>query len=154
STLIRAYSVGGTQAASNSVNIIRIAAPIVLTSDLPAINLPSGASLTIAGVSGATGGPQRAPVDGPRQYRGFLGYAGALALENLTIQNAVARGGDGGTGASGGGGGGAGLGGGVFVASGGSVRLVNVDFNSDQAIGGNGGDGTFPIFGGNDGGGG
>ena len=73
--------------------------------------------------------------------RGFFVYSGVVTLENMTIANTVARGGDGGNGLGGGGGGG-GLGGGLFIANdsgsavAGQVTLSGVSFNANSAIGG------------------
>jgi autotransporter-associated beta strand protein len=100
---------------------------IGLAHDLEGINLAAGITLTIDG-NGAV-------IDGGGTARGFFDYAGNVALENLTLQNLVAQGGNG----ANGGGGGAGLGGGLFVAAGANATLLNVAFSSDKAIGGNGG---------------
>ena len=107
------------------------------TMPLEAINLPSGVTLTIDGAGFA--------LYGAGQQRGLFVYAGAVTVEDLTIQNAVAVGGAGGGGAVGGGGG-AGLGGGLFVGSNvagdpGQVTLLDVAFNGDKATGGAGGAG-------------
>jgi hypothetical protein len=107
-------------------------ATMSLASDLLAVNLPAGVSLTIDG-----GGAQ---LNGGGTERGFLVVAGSVTIDNLAIDNARARGGNGGdTGGSGAGGGGAGLGGGLFVADGGNVTLGGVSFSGDSAVGGNGG---------------
>src|ERR1700722_9638054 len=97
--------------------------------DLDALNNSSGVTLVIEGNSHT--------LDGDGHDRGFLVYAGNVSIDNLTIDNAAAVGGNGGTR----GGGGAGLGGGLFVASGGTVAIDNVTFSSDSATGGNGGSG-------------
>jgi hypothetical protein len=109
---------------------------ITETVDPTAFNLHSGVSVTLDGAGYA--------LDGNDAYRGLFVYAGAVTIENLTIQNARAVGGAG----SDGGGGGAGLGGGLFVAgtnagldSGGTVTLSGVTFTDDSATGGAGGDG-------------
>ena len=88
-------------------------------------------------------------LDGNSQYRAFSVTSGAVAINNLTIANTVAKGGGGGNSQTwggvfwklwgGGGGGGAGLGGGLFVGSSASVTVTNVSFTKDQAIGGAGG---------------
>ncbi len=109
---------------------ITFTASFALTTDLYAIDLAAGSSVTING-----GGFS---LDGGHTFRGFFDYAGGLTLENLTIQNTVATGGGGGSGATPGGGG-AGLGGALFVASGGAATLSDVRFLDDQAIGGAGG---------------
>ncbi len=71
--------------------------------------------------------------------RGFFVRSGSLDINNLTIQGATAKGGDGGFGFFGGAGGGAGLGGGLFVVSGATVTLNNVTFDTCTAQGGSGG---------------
>lgn len=75
--------------------------------------------------------------------RGLFVYGGTVNLSNMTIQNTVAKGGNGGGsttgGSSGGGGAGAGLGGGLYVASGATVNLGTVTFSSCVAQGGEGG---------------
>ncbi|HEX4261609.1 MAG TPA: Hint domain-containing protein [Acetobacteraceae bacterium] len=101
-----------------------------LPPDLFALNLQPGVSLTIDG-AGFT-------LDGAGQYRGLLGYAGNISVDDLSITDANAVGGAGGAGAAAGGGG-AGLGGGLFVAAGANVTLDDVTFSSDAAIGGAGG---------------
>jgi uncharacterized protein with beta-barrel porin domain len=78
-------------------------------------------------------------LDGGGVQRGFFVYAGTVAINNLTIQNAVAKGGNGGNGFDGGGGGGMGAGGALFVASGANVTVSNLSLASNQANGGNGG---------------
>ena len=103
-----------------------------LDAPLLAINLASGARLTLQG-NGAT-------LDGLSAQRGLMVLAGTVVVENLTIARAVAQGGAGGSGQFGGGGGG-GLGGGLFVGAAGMVTLRNVAFNANAAIGGAGGDG-------------
>ena len=113
---------------------IEIEAPtgaLNLTHDLEGINLAAGITLTIDG-NGAV-------INGGGTARGFFAYAGNVGIENVTLQNLVARGGDG----ANGGGGGAGLGGGLFVAAGANATLLNVAFSGDQAIGGNGGYGSL-----------
>jgi hypothetical protein len=124
---IAAIDVSGGASVGGMAYAIDLAASFSLTGDIDAINLAPGASLTIDG-GGHT-------IDGAGAHRGFLDYSGALTLENLTIQNAVATGGAGGSGATPGGGG-AGLGGGLFVASQGAATLSNVTFLNDSAVGG------------------
>ncbi len=103
-----------------------------------AIVLASGVSLTIDG-AGYT-------LDGGNTEHGLFAYSGTVTLENLTIADAQAYGGNaphylvshGLTVSYGGGGGGAGLGGGIFVGSGANVALADVNFSGDGAHGGNG----------------
>ncbi len=123
-------SVGSGQAATD---VLTFLGDITETATTSAIRLASGISLTIDGANHI--------LDGQGKYQGLTVNAGAVAIDNLTIRNAVAQGG-GGAGAAGGG---AGLGGGLFVGSGtggGSqpqVALSNVSFVNDQANGGAGG---------------
>ncbi|MCC8977059.1 beta strand repeat-containing protein, partial [Bradyrhizobium brasilense] len=96
---------GGQNAAPNANYTINITANFSLTSELYALNLLSGSSVTINGSDGHGG---TYTIDGLNAQRGFFVYAGSVNLENLTIQNTVAAGGGV---VRGGGGGGAGLGG-------------------------------------------
>ena len=74
--------------------------------------------------------------DGTNQgYRAFFIESGTVRLQNLKIQNAVARGGNGG---APGGGGGLGAGGCVFVDNG-DVTIANSVLSNCQAVGGTGG---------------
>ncbi|WP_210302210.1 autotransporter-associated beta strand repeat-containing protein [Methylobacterium brachythecii] len=106
---------------------------ITLASELPLI---LGNNTVIDGGNNIT-------VSGNGAYRVFfVGDAGQLGgatttatIENLTIANAKASGGNGGGRA----GGGAGLGGALFVSSTGTVTLTNVNLQSNAAAGGNGG---------------
>src|SRR5580692_684451 len=82
-------------------------ADIALTTEINAINLQAGVTLDIEG-DGAT-------LDGENTTRGLFVYSGVVTIENLTVANAKAVGGNAVNGA--GGGGGAGLGGGLFVAN-------------------------------------
>src|SRR4051812_34922675 len=74
-------------------------------------------------------------LSGNSQFRGFFvaGFSDggsqfvSATIQNLTIANTLARGGDGGSGTAGGGGGG-GLGGGLFVGPLANVTLSNVNF--------------------------
>jgi large repetitive protein len=109
---------------------LQAGATLTETADIEAINLTGNDTLTIYG--------RGASLDGANTYRGLFAYSGKTTIENLTIENAVAKGGYGG-------GGGAGLGGGLFVANnsaGGAVpahvTLNNVFFTGDSAIGGDG----------------
>ncbi|MHC2433787.1 Ig-like domain-containing protein [Bradyrhizobium sp. USDA 4451] len=127
---------GGQNAAPNANYTINITASFSLSSELYALNLLSGSSVTINGSDGHGGAYT---IDGLNAQRGFFVYAGNVNLENLTIQNTVAAGGGV---IQGGGGGGAGLGGALFVSANGSATLDNVVFHNSAAIGGNGGTGS------------
>jgi hypothetical protein len=115
--------------------------PGAVATALKAINLKSGVTLDIKGA--ANGG---SILDGAGLERGLFVYSGVVTIENLTIQNVVARGGAGGQD----GGGGAGLGGGLFIADNtadasavaGHVTLTGVSFINNAAIGGAGGGGA------------
>ncbi|WP_338688868.1 autotransporter domain-containing protein [Bradyrhizobium sp. 26S5] len=114
------------------------------TTTLPVIN--SSSNVTINGGNFT--------LDGGGVQRGLFVYSGTVAVNNLTIQNAVAKGGNGGSGFDGGGGGGMGAGGALFVASGANVTVSNVSLASNQANGGNGGNYGSTVAGGGGGGGG
>ena len=131
-----------TGAAGNYV--IDLTSNITLTSQLLAFNLPAGSTLTIDGKGNV--------VNGGNTYNGFFAYSGSVTIDNLTISNAHAVGGAGGSGSRGVGGGGAGLGGGLFVAQNAAVTLIGVSFTGDSAAGGAGG--SFPGFNGSSFGGG
>ena len=127
-------AIDAAEAATAGDFVVTLANDITETATLDAVNLHTGVTLTIDGGGHA--------LDGAGQYRGLFAYAGTLTVSNLSIDNTVARGGDGGF-MSGGGGGG--LGGGLFVAgtnaglnSGADVTLNNVTFSGDMAVGGNG----------------
>jgi hypothetical protein len=121
---------------------------ISLTSDL--LSFTNSGSVTIEG--------NNHTLDGNGNQRGISDptYTN-FTIDNLTIANAVARGGAGGSGlvaSGGGGGGGAGLGGGLFLYAG-TMTLSNVNFVNNMAAGGIGGAAlTGPGTGGGGGGGG
>jgi hypothetical protein len=139
-TALNAAIVQADSATSGSFEI-DISGTVALTSALEAINLHSGVSLTISGGTGAA-------LDGLNTQRGLFVYSGDATIENLTIKNAKAVGGAGGS-AFVAGGGGAGLGGGLLVAGSGDpdqavvpvVTLLSVGFIGDSATGGAGGAG-------------
>ena len=66
---------------------------------------------------------------------GFFVSSGSFIVDNATLQNFTTKGGDGS-------GGGASMGGAIFINSGASVTLNNVNFLGNTAIGGNGGVGS------------
>jgi len=72
------------------------------------------------------------------------GSGSSLTLRNLTIQDGLARGGDGGSGSAGGGGG-AGLGGAIFNE--GTLIVEGSTLTNNQAVGGNGGNDTGGVVG-------
>ena len=135
---------------AQSGDTVSFSGNITLSGDLPAVQN----SITIEG-NGYT-------LDGNSQFRGFLVAAFApgtatpigvnATIRDLTIQHAVAKGGN-----SGYGGGGAGFGGSIFVANLANVTLSNIILSSNSAIGGSAGrdynnQGTFISGGGGMGG--
>ncbi len=142
---ITAADVQATPIGTTFVIDIAPSATINLTSELPAIDLAPGNALVINGAG--------SKLQGDGNERGFLVYAGSVAIANLTITNTVAVGGNGGNGWEGGGGG-AGLGGGLFVAANASVSTTNVNFVANAAVGGDGGRGNYDGYYGLGGGGG
>lgn len=116
------------------------------------INADGSTELTMIINRNLTINGQNATINGSNQTRGFMVYSGTVALNNLTINNARARGGLGAPGSNasggfGGGGGGAGLGGGLFVGSGANVTLSGVTISNSTAAGGNGGRGANNNYG-------
>lgn len=117
-------SVDGAPSPPDVIDIQSGLGTITLTSgDLPALMT----SVTINGNGNV--------LDGGGTHRGLFAYQGTIAINDLTIQNAKAPGGQGGSDA----GGGAGLGGGLFVASAATVTVSDLDLANDSAVGGNGG---------------
>src|SRR6185437_501555 len=86
--------------------VIKITGPIDLTSEMLAINLPSGSTLTIEGTDSSGSVAQAETIDGANTYSGLFVYSGIVTIKDLTLQNMKAQGGNGGTGNAGGGGGG------------------------------------------------
>jgi uncharacterized protein with beta-barrel porin domain len=99
---------------------------IVLTSSLPAITN----SYTING-AGIT-------INGDNNYQAFQVASGTVTINNINIQSALSKGGDGGNGYSGGGGA-VGGGGAIYVHGGASVTLETCSLLNNIAQGGNGG---------------
>ncbi len=130
----------GSAAATGTAYTINLGIGFTLSSDIMALALIKSATLTIDGHTNTINGGYTGSAGSG--YRGFLVYQGDVTIQNVTITDAVARGGAGGSFfAAAAGGGGAGLGGGLLVASGGVVSLNGVNFTSDAAIGGAGGNG-------------
>lgn len=79
--------------------------------------------------------------------RGFFarGSSRTVTIQNLTIDGAQSNGGTGGTSNSGGGGG-LGAGAAIFVNTGATVIIDNVNFTNNQSTGGNGGGTTLSTF--------
>jgi len=88
---IKAIDHASQASGGNGANyVITLAAGRTLTeaANIDAVNLKAGGALTIDG--------QGAVLDGADVYCGLFVYAGAVTVENLTIQNAAAVGGAGG----------------------------------------------------------
>lgn len=120
---------------ANNGDTIVLTANVTLTSDLPRID--RNVNFTIDGGNFAVSGADR--------YRGLVIVRGTVVINDLTIANALAQGGNGGAGRSSGlgqgsgGGGGGGLGGALFVGQNADVTINNVDLQNSQAKGGVGG---------------
>ena len=127
---VNALPAGGNQAVTIA---FAQGATIDLSSDLSALTLAQGVTLTINGNGGT--------LNGANTYQGLVVDGGNVEIENLTISGMLAQGGLGGDGVNGGaaGGGGAGLGGGLFVGAGANVALLGDTFTDDSAQGGAGG---------------
>jgi len=112
---------------SDTSNTITITSGFTLDSDIPSINK----NVDIIG-NGVI-------ISGGEAYRGFQVGDGTnsvnVSIQNVTIKDTVAQGGDGVYG----GGGGAGLGGALFVNKNANVTINNVTFDSNAAKGGSGG---------------
>jgi autotransporter-associated beta strand protein len=119
-----------TAGGSNTITIDNnVVSTITLTKSLPMIT----ASVTITG--------NNTTLDANNAGRAFFVQSGTVAISNLTINNAVAQGGAGGTSPGGGGGGGLGAGAAVFVNTGAAASLTNVTVGNASATGGAGGNG-------------
>ena len=70
--------------------VIDITGTITLSSQLLAINLQSGSTLTIQGTNGS-GGAQVQAIDGANTYNGFFVYSGDVTIEDLTLENMKAQ---------------------------------------------------------------
>jgi len=127
---------------SNTIEIQAGLSTIFLNSPLPMVNK----DLTIE----VLGGGEQV-IDGSNAVRPFFWKNGSGTLSNIRIENAQAKGGDGGT-AEEPGGGGLGAGGALFVYEGATVNLVDLTFNQCSALGGNAG--NLSGFSGSGGGGG
>ncbi|MEP9380214.1 Ig-like domain-containing protein [Aquabacter sp. CN5-332] len=124
---------GGADAIANVHYTFNFANGFTLDSNLDTINLLSSASLTING-GGFT-------IDGASAFGSFEITSGALEINDIAIHNTVARGDNASNYNGGNGGGGAGVGGGLFVGSGASAVLSDVNFSGTAAVGGNGSSG-------------
>lgn len=106
---------------------------IPIGGQLPILNLVSANSLIING-DNAAGNHNHIVIDGSNTQRGFFAQQGAITIQNMTIQNTLAKGGNGGMPA---GGGGLGAGAGLFINQA-HVILSHVNFSNTNATGGSG----------------
>ena len=111
-----------------------------------------GCAITLAGplppiqhdVTIDGGGATLTTIDGANLYRAFFVASGRVAIEDLQIENVLAKGGAGGAGS--GGGGGLGAGAGLFMTTGSTVSVSSVAFTNPVATGGAGQDSSASIF--------
>ncbi|WP_372715980.1 autotransporter domain-containing protein [Novipirellula sp.] len=129
-------------AGTHSISFASGLDPVALASSLPMI---VGTDQTIA-IHGAGN-----TVSGQNTARLFFIADGNVTIENMTLKQGLADGGDGGVG-RGGGGGGAGAGGALFVNTGANVVIRGVTLDNNAATGGDGGD-VNDVYGGGGGGG-
>ncbi len=144
------------QESTPSTSTVTFTVPqVTLTQSPPLINLFNTDTVSIGNSSGSP-----TIIDGGGVCRPFFIVQGTVTLQNLTVQNGLAQGGNGGTGGcpaatggTGSGGAGAGLGGALFIDSA-AVILNNVNFISNAASAGRGGQGQNNTSNGGGGGGG
>lgn len=106
---------------------------VTLQDMLPILNLNAANNLTIDG-NNTLGSGLNVSINGANANRGFFAQQGPILIQNLTIQNTLARGGNGGVGS---GGGGLGAGSGLFINQA-QVTLDTVNFVNNVSTGGNG----------------
>lgn len=124
------------QGITDSRAIVFTVPQVTLGGILPMVNLFQGETITIGNAMGSP-----VVIDGAGTHRAFFVRQGNnVTLQNLTIQNTKAKGGNGGIGLRGGGGG-MGAGGALFVDAA-TVTLIDVSFLTNAAQGGNGGSGA------------
>ncbi len=115
---------------------------ITLVDMLPVLNLTETNNLTINGSNGG----KAIVIDGGDANRAFIAKQGVVNLQNLTIKDALAEGGNGSdvsaTGQSSGGGGGMAAGAAIYVHAA-AVTLSNVTLDHNQSVGGTGGSCTL-----------
>ncbi|TWU22052.1 Extracellular serine protease precursor [Novipirellula galeiformis] len=137
-------SLNAAGAGTHSITFANGLDPIALASNLPMI-VGTDQTITIHGAGNTISGQSTA--------RLFFVADGDVTIENVTLKQGLADGGDGGVG-MGGGGGGAGAGGALFVNSGANVVIRGVTLDSNAAKGGDGGNSNTNAAGGGGGGGG
>ncbi|GAA4332520.1 hypothetical protein GCM10023165_07160 [Variovorax defluvii] len=114
--------------AADPAQTINLTADIILNGNIGVLAGDPLKPITING--------NRHTLDGAGTYRGFFLGAGTVTINDLTLQNLRAKGGDGGQDFAMGGGG-MGAGGAVFARSGVDLTLNNVSLVSNSAVGGN-----------------
>lgn len=133
--------------ANPGADVIVIGGPITLTAPLPPLGLRDAAGAPLASTGPLTINGNGQTISGGGTQRIFFANAGEIAINNVTLANGSARGGQGGSGLRGeSGGGGLGAGGALFVRgadagadTGASVTLSGVSFTGNAAVGGQGG---------------
>lgn len=123
-----------------------ITGPITLTQNLPVITKPVTICYSTSNLSCVSPGTQLTisgnnTIGSGNGFRLFATYNASLTLQNLTLNQGLARGGNGATagGFSGGGGGGMGAGGAVYVDLGQTLTITDSLITNCTAQGGNGG---------------
>jgi hypothetical protein len=139
-SLTEAMANANTNGQADVINI-SVAGTITLNAPLPIVLT----DMTINGLGSGT-----TFIDGNNTQRGFFVRAGTLALNDLTIRNCRHVGGNGGGGS---GGGAAGMGAALFVNTGATAIVDEVNFTSNLVQGGNGGSASGNPTGGGGGGG-
>ena len=114
------------------INFTSGAGTIQLNNPLPVINLFNADTVSFNSTA------QAIVIDGNSANRGFFIRQGNVTFQNMTIQNCLATGGNGGGGAVGAGGGGMGAGGALFIDQA-TVNLQNIQFTNNSCQGGSGG---------------
>lgn len=122
-----ASAIAAINADPTSNHRIEVTGTVTMAEQVQAIKI-SG-NLTVVGMTPTS------TIDGASTYRPFFISSGSVAIQDLTLINGRAAGGNGGAG----GGGGLGAGGAIFADTGSSLSLKNINFNGNAAQGGNGG---------------
>ena len=118
---ITAISLGGAASAINTDYVISITTDLSLTSDIPAINLAAGDTLTIQGAN--VDNPNLSAVIDGGGNRGFIVNSGTVNISDLSLVAMSAPGTSGS----------AGDGGALYVGAGAVVSASSVSFSGDSA---------------------
>jgi uncharacterized protein with beta-barrel porin domain len=122
-----ATAIAAINANPTSNHRIEITGTVTMAEQVQAIKITG--NLTVVGMT------PNSTIDGASTYRPFFISSGNVAIQDLTLINGRAQGGNGGVGA----GGGLGAGAAIFADSGVSLSLKNINFTGNQAQGGAGG---------------